>query len=80
MLPKEVQKMTQKYRAIQSKMPESGFIRLNTILHYVPVARSTWWLWCAQGKAPKGIKLSKTVTAWRVEDIRAFIAKHGGEV
>lgn len=61
-------------------LPEAGFVRLNTILKYIPVGKSTWWLWCAQGKAPKGKKLSPTVTAWAVQDIRKFISDHGGEV
>ncbi|MDN3638745.1 AlpA family phage regulatory protein [Simiduia curdlanivorans] len=65
---------------IQKDLPSTGFVRLSTVLQFIPVAKSTWWLWCAQGKAPKGIKLSKTVTAWKVEEIKAFIAGKGGEV
>jgi prophage regulatory protein len=54
-------------------LPETGFIRLPEILKLVPVCRATWWNWVKSGRAPQGIKLSSRVTAWRVEDIKAFI-------
>ena len=43
----------------------------------VPVSASTWWRWIAQGKAPRPVKLSDRVTAWRAEDIQAFMAAQG---
>lgn len=61
----------------QKMLPDVGFVRLRTILTLIPVAASTWWAWVAAGKAPKPIKLSPNVTAWRVEDIRDLIARLG---
>jgi predicted DNA-binding transcriptional regulator AlpA len=58
-------------------LPEEGFLRLPQVLQVVPVAKSTWWLWISQKKAPAGVKLSDRVTVWKVSDIRAFIARQG---
>ena len=63
------------------KLPETGFLRVNQIVGdpknnvppLIPVGRSTWWSWCASGRAPAPIKLGPRTTVWRVEDIRAFI-------
>lgn len=59
--------------ASPAHLPETGFVRLPEILKLVPVCRATWWNWVKSGRAPKGVKLSSRVTAWRVEDIRDFI-------
>jgi prophage regulatory protein len=58
-------------------LPDTGFVRLKDIIapHGVyPVSRSVWWEGIASGHYPKGVKLSKRVTAWRVEEIRVLIA------
>lgn len=38
----------------------------------IPVSRSCWWLWVAEGKAPKPLKIHG-VTCWRASDIARFI-------
>ncbi len=43
----------------------------------VPVGKSTWWEGVKKGVYPQPIKLSKRITAWRVEDIRALITNLG---
>jgi len=40
----------------------------------IPVKRSSWWAGVKTGRYPKPVKLGPRMTAWRVEDIRAFIA------
>lgn len=67
------------------ELPETGFIRLTGIVGrkadqdrpaiaaLVPVSASTWWQWVRDGKAPKPVKLGLRCTAWRIEDIRAFV-------
>jgi len=37
----------------------------------IPVSRSCWWQWVAEGKAPKPVKLHG-VTLWRASDIARF--------
>jgi predicted DNA-binding transcriptional regulator AlpA len=57
--------------------PETGFVRIKQILGVIPIAEPTWWKWVRIGKAPRGYKFGPNITAWRVEDIRALIAKLG---
>ncbi|MGH1397654.1 MAG: helix-turn-helix transcriptional regulator [Alphaproteobacteria bacterium] len=57
-----------------SILPETGFVRISTILKVFPVSRSTWWAGVKSGKYPKPVKLGEKMTAWRVEDIRALIS------
>jgi len=61
---------------IDSKLPETGFIRLPEVLRFFPVSRSTWWAGINKGRFPKGIKLSPRVTAWNVEEIRGLIQSY----
>lgn len=66
-------------------LPDAGFMRLPQIVGdpkasppippIIPVSRSTWWNGVKSGLYPKPVKLSKGVTVWRVEDIRALIAQ-----
>ncbi len=59
-----------------NQLPQTGFLRLPSIIAPhgpIPVSKSTWWAGIKTGRYPKPIKLSSRVTAWRVEDIRAFI-------
>lgn len=56
------------------QLPETGFIRLPTVLEFIPVGKSTWWQGVKTGRYPKPVKLGPKVTAWRVEDIRDLIA------
>jgi predicted DNA-binding transcriptional regulator AlpA len=41
----------------------------------ITVSKSTWWAGVKAGRYPKPVKLGPRITAWRVEDIRALIAK-----
>lgn len=68
-----------------NKLPETGFLRLPQIIGnpkaeppippIIPVCKSAWWAGVKTGRFPKPVKLGARVTAWRVEDIRALIAK-----
>jgi prophage regulatory protein len=58
------------------QLPETGFVRLTSILAPngpIPVSKSTWWAGIKAGRYPKPVKLGPRITAWRVEDIRALI-------
>ena len=55
-----------------SKLPETGLVRLKSILAPVgpiPVSKSTWWAGVKDGRFPKPFKLGARVTVWRAEDI-----------
>lgn len=54
-------------------LPESGYVRLPAILARYPVSRSTWWNMVKARKAPQPIKLGPMTTAWKIQEIRAFL-------
>jgi prophage regulatory protein len=54
-------------------LPETGFVRLSTILEFIPVGKSTWWKGVKDGRFPPPTKLGPKITAWRVEAIRELI-------
>ena len=58
-------------------LPETGFVRLRTVLTIIPVSRSTWWAGIKVGRYPEPCKLGPGVTAWRVEDIRTLVEELG---
>jgi len=60
-----------------STLPETGFVRLSTILNIIPVSKSTWWAGVKDGRFPKSVKIGPKITAWRVEDIRELMASFG---
>lgn len=63
-------------------LPETGFVRLSAILGPtgpIPVGKTTWWNGVKSGLYPQPVKLGPRITAWRVEDIRALIARNDGE-
>jgi len=58
-------------------LPSTGFLRLDQVLLFIPVARSTWWQGVRDGRYPASVKLGPRTTAWKVEDIRSFIEGAG---
>ncbi len=59
-------------------LPETGFLRINQVLNFVPIGKSTLWAWIRAGKFPKPIKLAEKTSVWRAEDIRSYLANPGG--
>jgi predicted DNA-binding transcriptional regulator AlpA len=53
--------------------PETGFVRLPTILQVFPVSRSAWWQGVKDGRYPGAIKLGPRTTAWDVAEIRRLL-------
>ncbi|SEI92734.1 helix-turn-helix transcriptional regulator [Frateuria terrea] len=63
---------------MQTDIPTTGYVRQAQLVgSIVPVSPSTLWRWVNAGKFPKPIKLSERVTAWRAEDVRAWIEAQG---
>lgn len=58
-------------------IPETGLVRLSTILQVVPVAKSTWWAGVKSGRFPQPVKLGPRTTCWRASDIRRLIDPQG---
>lgn len=55
-------------------LPETGFVRQPQVLRLVPVSKSTLWRRVRAKTFPAPVKLSPGVTAWRAEDLRAWIS------
>lgn len=55
------------------ELPQTGFVRLPTVLAVFPVSKSTWWAGVKEGIFPQPVKLTQRTTAWRVEDIRDLL-------
>jgi len=62
-------------------LPDTGFIRLSTILKIIPIGKSTWYAGMKAGQFPKPIKIAgKRITAWRVEDIKRLIETGNNQI
>lgn len=59
----------------EKTLPETGFVRLPTILFHFPVSKTTWWNGVKSGIYPQSVKLSPGITTWKVEDIRELISR-----
>jgi predicted DNA-binding transcriptional regulator AlpA len=55
-------------------LPATGYIRQAQLIPtFVPFSSATLWRKVKAGEFPKPMKLSTRVTAWRVEDVRAWM-------
>lgn len=65
-----------------SNLPETGFVRLPVVLHVTGMGKSKIWQMAREGGFPKPYKLAARVTAWKVDDLKAWIEaqKPQGEV
>lgn len=63
-------------RGDTSPLPQEGYAREWQVRGHVPFGRSTLWARVRQGTFPAPVKLSERVTAWRVADVRRWIAQH----
>lgn len=52
---------------------ETGLLRLKGVLKLFPVSASTLWRDVRAGRFPKPIKISERITAWRADEVYAFI-------
>ena len=52
---------------------EIGFIRLTRVLDLIPLSKSQIWEMARRQEFPRPVKLSTRTSAWRVEDIKAWI-------
>ena len=56
-------------------LPAAGYVRQAQLIPTpVPFSSATLWRKCKSGDFPKPVKLSERVTAWRVEDVRQWLA------
>ena len=63
---------------MKQQTPLPGFLRERQLRpHIIPVAHSTLWRMVKDGRFPAPIKLSERVTAWRTDEVAAWVAAQG---
>jgi prophage regulatory protein len=68
-------------------LPSTGFLRANQIIGnpkkgipaLLPISRSTFWCAVRDGRFSPGVLLGPRTRAWRVEEVRSWIASVGTE-
>jgi prophage regulatory protein len=68
-------------------LPSTGFLRANQIIGnpkkgipaLLPISRSTFWASVREGRFSPGVLLGPRTRAWRVEEVRSWIANVGTE-
>jgi predicted DNA-binding transcriptional regulator AlpA len=68
-------KPTQAKQPATADLPATGYVRLPLLLQLIPFSRATVWRKVKEGKFPRPVKLSEHVTAWRAEDLRAWMER-----
>lgn len=63
--------------AAYGNLPATGFVRLADLRPIIPISDSTLWRRVRAGTFPAPIKLSERVTAWRAEEVRAWLDVQG---
>lgn len=70
-------------------LPATGFVRLAQLVQDprnpekaapLPFSKATLWRMVNAGRFPAPIKLSERITAWRVDEVREWIAAHVADV
>ena len=64
---------TPKQPTTPATLPENGYIRVQALTKIIPFSHSTFWRKAKNGSFPSPVKLSEQITAWRVEDVRAWM-------
>lgn len=54
-------------------LPETGFVRQSQLAKIIPFSSATLWRKVADKSFPQPVKLSPGCTAWRVEEVRAWM-------
>lgn len=60
--------------------PSYYFLKIQQVLQYIPVSKSSWYSGVKRGIYPKGYSLGGRLVAWRSCDIEDLLRKLGGKV
>ena len=55
------------------------YVRLRKLIEIVPMSKATIWRKLKDGSFPQPVKLGKRITAWRMDDIAAWLASRHEE-
>ena len=53
-------------------LPLTGYSRASQLLPFLPFGKTTLFSWSADGRFPKPVKLSETITAWSNKQVHAW--------
>jgi prophage regulatory protein len=67
----------QRIKAILDQIPARAFIRTRLLLYILPFPRMTVMKKVTSGNFPQSVKLTRRITAWRVEDVRNWMKEDG---
>jgi prophage regulatory protein len=56
------------------------YVRMSQLTEIVPMSKATIWRKLKDGTFPKPVKLGERITAWRFDDIEAWLAARHCEV
>ena len=57
-----------------TNLPATGYVRQAQLIpHILPFSSATLWRGVKTGSFPRPVKLSERVTAWRCEDVHAWM-------
>lgn len=57
-----------------AELPLTGYVRQSALIpKVIPFSSATLWRKVKSGDFPKPVKISERVTAWKVEDVRAWM-------
>ncbi|QUO23853.1 AlpA family phage regulatory protein [Burkholderia cenocepacia] len=55
-------------------LPDDALLRIDAVLAFVPMSRSTWDRGVRRGEFPRALRLAPHIHVWRVPDIRLVLA------
>lgn len=64
----------------RNTLPETGYVRLPSVLAVYPVSKSKLYSDIKEGKFPPPVKLSERISAWDVGTLRRHLESIGREV
>lgn len=60
------------------QLPSTGYVRQSQLIGSVlPFSSATLWRKVKSGEFPAPVKLGERITAWRVEQVRAWLDGYG---
>lgn len=60
-------------------LPNTGFLRLDQVLQFIPVKKTRWYQGLKTGEFPPPVSFGPRLKVYRAEDIRALIEKIGSQ-
>ena len=58
-------------------LPETGFLRLNQVLQFIPIGKTRLYAGLQSGEFPRPVALGPRAKGYRAEDIAALIERLG---